>query len=239
MRPRGKKTHFSFLLAALLSPLCAPTLLPAQAEQPLRLLEPGGSGGSAPSSGAPASTTSANVPASLHDIHGPLQTAEPVPWLFYGLIALLAIGILAGIWWWFTRRAKPTPAAIPPSVKARDELMRAREMMTPELQLRYMEVISSILRNYLEQRFQLPTTRQTTREFFSTIARGSSKHSDLKRYGDDLKSCLEQCDMAKFAHCSRTIEGLQEMEDSVLRFINRTERPADEAWQTEVRGDRR
>lgn len=238
MNQRGKRLHVFFAVTTLFSLLCFPSLLLAQTEHPLRLIQPGGTGGSAPSSGAPTSPTSGDTAPIFHDIHGPIQLADPVPWLLYALVAVFTIGLLAGLWWWFRIRKQPVPPAIPPSVRARDELMRAREMMTSDLQLHYMERVSAILRTYLEQRFQLPTSRQTTREFFATIGRGSTKYAELKRYNIELKNCLEQCDLAKFAHRSATVESLQEMEDGILRFINRTEQPATEPWQTESKGVR-
>lgn len=236
MRQPGDRAHVCLLPATLFSPLCFPSLLSAQTEQPLRLLEPGGSGGSASSSGAPAPTTSAAPPLDLHDIHGPLPIEEPVNLLLYVLLAILLLGAVAGLWWWFRRRKQPAAPAIPPSTIARDELMRARDLMTAELQLQYMARVSDILRSYLEERFQLPTTRQTTREFFTTLAQGKAGYSELKRHRDELKSCLEQCDLAKYAHRSSTIENMQDMEASILRFVNRTEQPAAEPWQTAGEG---
>lgn len=237
MRLQGKQQYLPFLAATLFPLLCLPSLLPAETEPPLRLLKPEGTGG-APSPGAAAGPVSNSTPLAFHDIHGPIQIAEPVSWLVYGLAALLVLCLLAGLWWWFRKRQQAAPPAIPAGVTARSELMAARELMTPELQLKYMERASAVLRRYLEQRFQLPTTRQTTQEFFTSIRRSRRKYSELTRYSAELKSCLEQCDMAKFAHRTATIESLQDLENGILRFINRTEQPASEPWQTEAEGMR-
>lgn len=238
MRLQGKQQYLPFLAASLFTLLCLPSLLPAQTEPPLRLLKPDGTGGGPPSSGAAAGPVSKSTHLTFHDIHGPIQTAEPVPWLAYGLTALLVLCLAAGLWWWFRKRKQAAPPAIPAGVSARSELMAARELMTPELHLKYMERVSAVLRRYLEQRFQLPTTRQTTQEFFTSVSQSRRKYSELTRYSDELKSCLEQCDLAKFAHRTATIESLQELENGILRFINRTEQPASEPWQTEAEGVR-
>lgn len=97
--------------------------------------------------------------------------------------------------------------------------------MNSEQALLYMDRISSILRSYLEARFALKTTRQTTREFFVSLARELSDNHDLATYNIELKSCLERCDLAKFAHQPAALEDLQEMEDSVLYLVNQTEPP--------------
>ncbi len=160
-----------------------------------------------------------DVPAELHDIRGPLELPEPAPYLLLGLIALAALVALALLYWWIFRRQRPVPPPIPPAVRARAELMRARELMAPERALSYMQRISEILRNYLEARFLLPTTRQTTREFFRHLANAP----ELAACEDDLQSCLERCDMAKFAHQPAALDQLQAMEESVLELVNRTE----------------
>jgi len=166
-----------------------------------------------------------DIPTELHDIKGPLDLPEPVPYLLYGLIALAALVVLALLYWWLFRRPKPVVPPIPPAVRARDELMRARELMTPEQALSYMQRISEILRRYLEARFLLPTTRQTTREFFRELTNAP----ELAACEDELQSCLERCDLAKFAHKPAALGQLQEMEESVLDFVNRTEPAAPQA----------
>lgn len=168
------------------------------------------------------------IPTELHDIHGPIDVPEPIPYLLYGLIGLAALVLLAVLYWWFFHRQKPGLPPIPPGVAARDELMRAREMMNPEMALGYMARISEILRRYLETRFGLPTTRQTTREFFRNMPGTAQKVPELAGFNGELKTCLERCDMAKFAHQPASANHLQEMENSVLNFINQTEQPAPE-----------
>ena len=167
-----------------------------------------------------------NLPAELHDIQGPINLPEPVPYLLYGLIGLAVLIVLGVLYWWFFRRKKPGPPSIPPGVIARDELMRARAMMNPEQALGYMERISEILRHYLESRFGLPTSRRTTREFFQKMAGITAHAPELAGFSDELKTCLERCDMAKFARQTAEVDHLQEMENSVLNFVNQTEQPA-------------
>lgn len=185
------------------------------ASPPLQLLQPQQSPGQTVQQPA--------APTALHDIHGPIDLPEPVPYLLYSLIGLTALVLLFMVYWWFFKRRKPLPPPIPPGMRARDELMRAREFMNSEQALRYMERISEILRSYLEARFTLHTTRQTTREFFQSLAGEIPDHLGLAGFNTELKTCLERCDLAKFAHQPAAPEHMQEMENSVLRFVNQTE----------------
>ena len=159
------KFPIHLLAAVLMSILFLPGLAAAgdpQLSPPLQLLQPRQSPGQTAQPPA--------APTTLHDIHGPIALPEPVPYLLYSLIGLAALVLLFLLYWWLVKRKKPAAPAIPPGMRARDELMRARELMTPEQALRYMERISEILRRYLEARFALRTTRQTTREFFQSLA---------------------------------------------------------------------
>lgn len=200
-------SRFPRALLSLLA-LSAPTMALGDNGQPLQLVSPQDT------------SQQRAIPDMLHDIHGPLAMAEPLSPL---LIALIILGILlmaAAIFWWRKTRKRPSLPATPPAVIARDELMRARELMNPEQAIGYMERVSVILRSYLEARFQLPASRRTTREFLSAALTQSEVFGD---FTPALARCLERCDMAKFAHQPAGIDHLREMEASVLEFVNRTE----------------
>lgn len=201
-------------LSALLVPASS-ILADESTTQPLQLLTP---------QQPPTNAGQPAVPGNLHDIHGPVILPDPVPYLQYGLLLLAAVLLLLALYWWFVKREKPGPPPVPPAVTARDQLMRARELMREEQALGYMERVSDILRGYLEARFNLRTTRQTTRELFISLTGNvQPEHLALTGLNTELKSCLELCDMAKFAHKAGTMTLLQEMEDKVLHIINTTE----------------
>lgn len=219
------------LLAALIFSLVLPGIAASddtQLSPPLQLLQPQQSPGQALQSQA--------APPTLHDIQGPVSLPEPVPYLLYSLIGLAALALLLGAYWWFYRRKQPIPPPIPPGVRARDELMRARELMSPEQALQYMERISFIVRTYMEARFALKTTRQTTREFFVTLSKELSHNHDLATYSDELKVCLERCDLAKFAHQPAALDDLRVLEDNVLYLVNQTEPPGQESSEQNSTG---
>ncbi|MFV0436643.1 MAG: hypothetical protein ACK5PS_04535 [Desulfopila sp.] len=172
-------------------------------------------------------------PAVLHDIHGPMLLPEPVPYLLYSLIGLTALALFLALYWWFFRRRAPLASPVPPEIIARNDLLLARELMTTDQALLYMERLAEILRQYLEARFGLDTIRQTTREFLQTMAEAPPR--PLAGFTAELQACLERCDMAKFAHKGEDVGQLQAMEDSILHLVN----SIDQASSPHTTGDRR
>jgi len=158
----------------------------------------------------------------LRDIHGPVPITEQPPYLLLATILIAVLLIVWAIYWYLKKRTKPLPPPIPPWEKALRELAEAKKLLRPEKALWYMDRVSQILRSYIEARFAIQSTRQTTREFFQglTVVGGNSP---LQAHKNELRNCLEQADMAKFAHHIPAIENLQIMEDAVTSFIKRTE----------------
>lgn len=165
----------------------------------------------------------AAVPSSLHDIYGPLEPVEPPPYLLYALVALIPLLIAAALFWWLRKRKNRPAPPIPPGTAARSDLLLAREFMTEENTLQYLEKLSEILRNYIESKFSLNLTRQTTGEFLRSLKGSLPPDHGLIPFKKELQQCLETCDMAKFAHHPATLNHLREMEQTVLDFINVSE----------------
>ena len=174
---------------------------------------------------APGQQTTTQTEA-LHDIHGPVPTSEYPPYLREAAIVLLALLLLALLVFFLKRRKKLQPPAVPPWDKALMELAEARQLMSSGQSLLYMDQAGQILRRYIELRFAIRSTRQTTQEFFARLK--DSDHSPLIEYQTELRACLEQADMAKFAHLLADEGHMQQMEDAVRAFITRT-RPEMEA----------
>ena len=171
----------------------------------------------------PSAGSTGTVPAELHDIYGPQPPAAQPPYLLYGLCILLPLLVAAALFWWLkTQRNRPVPA-IPPGTAARSDLMLARELMAESTAREYLERLSEILRSYLEARFSLTTTRQTTGEFFRSLPGRLSPDHPLLPCKAELQHCLEMCDLAKFAHCPATLSALQEAEQTALNLITASE----------------
>jgi len=159
----------------------------------------------------------------INDIYPPLLLPEELNWLLYFLIF---IGIIATILLlvFLLRKKKTQPAAtVPTHTAALAELAQARQHILDGDSLVYAEKASGILRSYVEKRFNIFSTRQTTAEFLSTLKQeGGNFENELKDYSQTLEQCLTQCDLAKYAHKSATRENLENMEESIRTFIEET-----------------
>lgn len=158
----------------------------------------------------------------LHDIYGPVAINEPLPYLLIaGIIALLLL-LAFLLFRVFRKRAIAGPPPVPPWEKALRELAEARSLLSPEHGLAYMDRASTILRHYIESRFSIQSTRQTTREFLKRL-RSVTPASPLNTYKSELQDCLEQADLAKFAHRKPEQKNLEIMEEAVTTFVRKTE----------------
>jgi len=175
---------------------------------------------------SPATPQTGDVQQELRDIYGPVASAEPVNYaLIAGIGAALAAILLIIYLFLKNKKTKPTPI-VPPWEKALSDLSRARSLMTPEKGLAYMDRASLILRTYIETRFGIKSTRQTTSEFLHGL--DVKNHTELKPFKKELRLCLEQADMAKFAHHLSNIDSMIQMEEGITCLVNNTRPAADE-----------
>jgi hypothetical protein len=121
---------------------------------------------------------------------------------------------------WKRRQQGKQLVATAPWEEALQALGEAHRLIETGQGLAYLERTADILRRYVEQRFALPSTRQTTREFLAGL--GDQGAAPLHAYHRDLQAVLERADLAKFAHHSGGLDQLEEVEISLRRFIERT-----------------
>ncbi len=158
----------------------------------------------------------------LHDIHGPVLITEQRSYLLLAGIILAILAAAAALYWLIKRRTRRTPPPVAPWERALQDLAEARKLLSPERALSYMDRVSQILRSYIESRFAIKSTRQTTGEFLQRLA-DTDDNAPLQRHQAELQFCLEQADMAKFAHHTQDISNLEKMEEAVIAFIRKTE----------------
>ena len=163
----------------------------------------------------------AGQPQEVRDIYGPLELKEQAGMQLYGGIIALLLLLAVAVFLLLKRRKQPTIPPTPPWEKALSEISEARKLLTPDRALLYMNQVSLILRNYMESRFGIKSTRQTTREFLSTLANSSADPS-IRNCRTELQTCLEQCDMAKFAHQIPLQENMELMEGAIIGFVEKT-----------------
>jgi hypothetical protein len=185
-------------------------------EPPLTLLAPQGQGQAVSQAGG-----SAQAPAELHDIYGPVLIPKTVP---YGLLAgaavvLTALALL--FYLLYRKRKKPLPPVVPPWEKALGEIRALKKHLNPGESLLYLDGISRILRTYIESRFEVRSTSRTTGEFLSGLE-FRTDIPELKNYREELRNCLQKADMAKFAHHGAPRSELETIEQSVVSFVGKT-----------------
>ncbi len=163
----------------------------------------------------------------FHDIRGPVALPDSLGvlvWFLIGLAVVLLSWLLLYLW----KRRKKVRKPPGPHEIALIELARLRPMMNPGQALIYAAQLSEVLRRYVEARFLIPSTRQTTREFFAGLVSNPQAIGSMAEHRDHLRECLEQCDMAKFAHCVPDQQEMEAMEQAVQGFIEATVQPVDE-----------
>ena len=176
-------------------------------------------------------------PDTLHDIHGPVPLIDQPPYLLLAGSILVFLAAAAALYWFLKKRTRPAPVPVPPWERALQDLAEAKGLLSPERALFYMDSISRILRRYIEARFAIKSTRQTTREFFAQLA-ASDTGSPLRRYKTELQRCLEQADMAKFAHHTEDVASLAMIGEAVVDFVTKTQ-PSEAQQPRESRRQRR
>jgi hypothetical protein len=152
--------------------------------------------------GEPAPTQPEPVDLSqLRDITGIEKVEAPPPesyWYIWAGLAAVGLPSFFLVCWKLAGRRRPEPPPPPPDVWALAELDRLEALALPaagEID-RYHTLLSSTMRRYLELRFQLPASQQTTPEFLKTLAGADLLNSAQQMI---LGAFLERCDLAKFA----------------------------------------
>lgn len=155
----------------------------------------------------------------IRPLKAPIEIPGSFGWLWW-VVAALAAGILAWyIWRKFSFRESPAKPAvmIPPHRKAKDRLRTANELLSDPY--RFCSLVSNVLREYVEERFDLHAPERTTEEFMEELRTSTKLRGDHKSLLEDF---LSRCDLVKFARFEPTQQELQSLLDSALRFVDET-----------------
>lgn len=158
----------------------------------------------------------------LRDIHPPMLLPEDPNYLLIAAIGLGCCLFIALLIWFFKFRKKPV--SLPGTHEiALAELLQLRKLMTQAHAALYAAKLSDVLRSYIENRFQIPSSRQTSREFFKSLNNNPIDTALLfAQHTESLKRCLDQCDMAKFAQSIPSGHNMEQMEAAVQHFVEAT-----------------
>ncbi|MCP4610302.1 MAG: protein BatD [Planctomycetes bacterium] len=142
-------------------------------------------------------------------------------WVWFLIIAFVAA--VAGVWIFLRRKrvAKLIRIFKPAHEIAYDRLKAlVQENLVEAGKIKeFYERISSILRHYIEHRFELRAPERTTEEFLAEL-----KYTDVLSASDkeSLEEFLTHCDLVKFAKHTPATEQIQQTFDLVKDFIEKT-----------------
>jgi len=159
------------------------------------------------------------------DLRGqlPIETLPEVkPWYRHlplaGAIAL-GVGLVALLVKFVLRRAR-TEVPVSPHDRALRDLdaleTRPATSHSPDW---YHTQISLIVRRYLEERFSMPASRQTTEEFFEQMHRSEHLNEAQQQI---LRNLLARCDLAKFTGLPPSAEECAEATELARTFVRQT-----------------
>lgn len=156
----------------------------------------------------------------LRDIAGPVYIPPDLTWLWITLAVLALVGLGVWIWYrWFRKGAKPPmlPPTTPPYQIALAELRAALKLIhDPEP---FCTRVSTVVRIYLEDQFDLKAPERTTEEFLHELQASNLLNEEQK---GSLGRFLEQCDLVKFAKHEPTEAELKELHESATRLVEET-----------------
>jgi len=161
----------------------------------------------------------------IRDIKGPVDVAFELGLGFWLLLLGLLLAAAVFAVWWNKRRQKAmedqTPPPIPPEVEALEALSRLAMLNLPEqgkIQEYYFS-LSAIVRHYLERRFSVSASEQTTEEFLVEMAQSEIFNEGQKK---TVKSFMEQSDLVKFAKFQASVKQCRDGDQFAHQLIEET-----------------
>lgn len=164
------------------------------------------------------------------------QAAMPVPliwpWVALGLLAvsLLIFALAWAVWWFYIRKRKPVvevePVPVPviqlrpPEEIALEELERIAALKLPEQEKvkEHYSLVSECIREYVENRYQIPAPEQTTVEINHTLRKRSLPIGHLS----GLMGLLRESDLVKFARYQPSRENIISLVDKARHVVTVT-----------------
>lgn len=161
----------------------------------------------------------------IKDIKGPVEIKFNYrKAVIFGIIVLVlaaAAAIAVKFYLKHKKRIESIAAIIPPHVVALGELERIKRMSldTEEMIKKYYIEISSIVRHYVENRFNLRAPERTTEEFLTELTGRDTLNKEHKGL---LRDFLKQCDLVKFAKYGPSKDEIEGVYNSARKFIEDT-----------------
>lgn len=161
-----------------------------------------------------ASSTSSSAEQDIRDIRGPRNLVPD--WIVAVLVAFVALLASSIYFYWRWHRQRRLRVLLPYEV-ALQRLENIRALMQPSRAREFSTAVSDIVRNYIEQRFEVAVTRRTTEEFLRDLI--DFPVASLARHQPLLSEFLQQCDLVKFAAMSLASQSMESLHHSAHTFV--------------------
>ena len=160
----------------------------------------------------------------IRDIRGPKSVLAQSGWMPEVLAGGVII-VALGAWVIWCRRGRGVvPRSLTPTEQALERLEKTKPLMRPESAREFGIAASEVIRQYIEQRFNVIATQRTTEEFLQALLQGPNE--TLARHRTLLAQFLQQCDFIKFAGASLAMADLETLFQSARGFVLETEEPS-------------
>lgn len=154
----------------------------------------------------------------IRDIRGPKALSGS--WMLPAAIAT-AIFIALCVYIVWRRRQRQLPQrTLTLSELTLQRLDGTRPLMRPETARAFGIAASELIRDYIEQRFDVAATQRTTEEFLQGLLQ--IQNEALASHRLLLAQFLQQCDVVKFAGDSLAVTDMESLFDSARRFVLET-----------------
>jgi hypothetical protein len=168
--------------------------------------------------------TIAKVEEDIRDIRGS-KSVPTAPWVVLAvLVGALLVMLCAAYAIWRHRHRSTSQRILTLSEQTLERLEDTRPLMQPLTAREFGIAASEIIRNYIERRFDVVATQQTTEEFLQALLLGSNE--TLTRHRTLLAEFLQQCDFVKFAGASLAVTNMEALLQSARGFVLQTGEPA-------------
>jgi hypothetical protein len=164
----------------------------------------------------------------MKDTLPPIGVADPesLPWWLIGAGVGLAVAGVATIVV-VRRRARrpaPPPVDLPPAEWALKELERLEASVPTALSQveRYHTMLSNVVRHYLDRRFGLHSSEQTTRELLGILQQSTQLAGPQQ---EQLGAFFDRCDLAKYARAAYSAEECRAAIQMAREFVQQTAVP--------------
>ena len=185
----------------------------------------------------PVATDSMQIQPIKGIIEEPVNLRDFLPYLI-GLIALI---LLVALFFYFRRRKQPPPPPPPPRKVPAHELaleqldaLARRKLWQQGAIKEYHSELTRILREYLEQRYDIIALERTTGEIIEQLRPKLGMDETTKA---QLRELLQTVDLVKFAKAQPPATFHGQAMDSVVEFVKRTRREELLVEAPEIQGD--